>query len=109
MTDIPGCILSGRTSANLPTAYYGSLSGVGLLLNLRRSQGDLLVAAIGLGAGTVATYGVPGQSYRFYEINPQIERLADEHFSFLEDCSGRWLVALGDSPLISEREPPKAF
>ncbi len=36
------------------------------------------VGVIGLGAGTLATYGRKGDVYRFYEINPQVVDLAIE-------------------------------
>ena len=40
------------------------------------------VGVIGLGTGTLAAYGRPGDYYRFYEINPLVmDRLARVHLS----------------------------
>src|SRR5258707_10548746 len=34
------------------------------------------VGFVGLGAGTLAAYGKPGDAFRFYEINPQVVQIA---------------------------------
>ena len=34
------------------------------------------IAVVGLGAGTLAVYGEPGDTFTFFEINPAVERLA---------------------------------
>ncbi len=34
------------------------------------------IGVVGLGAGTLAAWGRPGDSFRFYEINPDVERIA---------------------------------
>ena len=39
-------------------------------------SGPLRVGVIGLGTGTLAAYGRPGDVYRFYEINPQVVEIA---------------------------------
>jgi spermidine synthase len=67
------------------------------------------VGLIGLGAGTLANYAEPGQHYRFYEINPAVERLARRHFWSLADCRGEVEVVLGDARLSLERESPNRF
>jgi len=60
------------------------------------------VAATGLGAGTVATYSLPGERWDFYEIDPAIVRLASNprYFTFLSDCSkAPYRMVLGDARL----------
>ena len=62
---------------NLPTSYYGKTSGVGLaILNDPQRGKRMRVGVLGLGVGTLAAYGQPGDVYRFYEINPAVIRLA---------------------------------
>jgi len=93
----------------LPTSYYGRQSGVGLLLeNIPRRSG-LRVGVVGLGTGTLAAYGRRGDVYRFYEINPEVERLARRRFTYLADSAARCEVVLGDARLSLEREPPQGF
>ena len=56
-----------------PTSYYTTTSGIGRLLDVAASpQGALRVGVIGLGTGTLAVYGTPGDLYQFYEINPAV-------------------------------------
>ena len=67
------------------------------------------VGAVGLGVGTVAVYGRPGDHFRFYEINPGVHRLATTRFTYLHDCLADWDVVMGDGRLSLEREPPHRF
>lgn len=97
-----------------PTAYYNKTSGIGILLmNYPRHPEDgttphnLRVGGIGLGAGTIATYGQAGDVFRFYEIDPEVIRVASgEHgyFSFLSGSPARVEIVSGDGRLSLERE-----
>ena len=92
----------------LPTAYYGTTSGVGLaLLNYpRRNSGFLRIGVAGLGVGTLAAYARRGDYVRFYEINPEIIRIArdERFFTYLKDCPAHVDVVLGDARLSMEDE-----
>jgi hypothetical protein len=59
------------------------------------------VAAIGLGAGSVACYAQPGQRWTFYEIDPAVARIASDpqYFNFLRDCTPDARIVLGDARL----------
>ena len=91
-----------------PTTYYGSSAGIGLALANTRAL-DKKVGLIGLGAGTLAVYGKPGDRYRFYEINPQVIALAQSEFSFMRDSRAQIEIVLGDARLTLEKEPPHDF
>lgn len=91
-----------------PTAYYGRTSGVGLAINATRRQGHK-VGVIGLGAGTLAVYGQAGDSYRMYEINPDVIDLAKSEFTFVSDSKASVEMVLGDARLSMEREQPQMF
>jgi len=91
-----------------PTSYYGPLSGVGLAID-NSPDAPRHVAVIGLGVGTLATYGRLGDRYRMYEINPQVVDIAWYWFSFLQDSKAKIDVVLGDARLQLERETPQAF
>ncbi len=93
----------------LPTTYYGPESGVGVALRAAREGGALRVGLIGLGAGTLAAYGRPGDRYTFYEINPLVVQVAQHEFSFLQDSGATINIVLGDARLSLEREPPQGF
>lgn len=93
-----------------PTAYYSPESGIGLVLqhhprgNAPPGVGHLTVGVVGLGVGTVAAYGRPGDSFRFYEINPDVAWIADRYFTFRKDSRAKVEVVLGDARVQLERE-----
>ena len=64
---------------------------------------------MGLGAGTLAAFGRPGDVYRVYEINPLVIRLAETEFTFLRESAAEVAVLLGDARRRLEGEPPQAF
>jgi spermidine synthase len=66
--------------------------------------GSLRIGAVGLGVGTIAVYAQPGDSVRFYEINPDVIRFAGRYFSYLSQCKGTVEVVPGDARLSLERE-----
>lgn len=88
---------------NWPTSYYGPHGGAGIVLNALEGNGRR-IAVIGLGTGTLAAWGRPGDTFRFYEINPAVQAIADTWFSFLKDSKARTEVALGDARVQLERE-----
>ena len=91
-----------------PTTYYGATSGVGRAIQ-SAPPGPRRVGLIGLGAGTLAAYARPGDTFRVYEINPDVFTLADQEFSFLADSPARIERVLGDARLALEREPAQGF
>ena len=86
-----------------PTSYYGRQSGVGIAIERYRRGRPLRIGAIGLGVGTIACYGKDGDEIDFFEINPDVIRLARSHFSFLEDCPVRPMIYPGDARLSLEK------
>ncbi len=92
-----------------PTTYYGETSGVGRAIETMRARGPVKIGVIGLGAGTLAAYGRPGDKVRVYEINPQVVDLALKEFTYLGDTRAGLDVILGDARLSLEREPPQGF
>jgi hypothetical protein len=76
------------------------MTGIGRALGAERAGGARRVGVVGLGAGTLAAYGRPGDYFRFYEINSDVvDVLSQAH----------WEVALGDGRLSLEREPDQRF
>ena len=95
-------------SSLLPATYYGPNSGVGLALTLCCANAKR-VGAIGLGTGTLAAYGKTSDYFRFYEINPQVVRIAQTSFSYLRDSPARIDVVPGDARLSLQSEAPQQF
>lgn len=98
-----------ETRLSQATLYYSQNSGVGRAFVAMETNVGRCVGVVGLGAGTLATYGKPGDRIRFYEINPEVEKAARRHFSFLLNSLAQVQVVLGDARLSLEREPAQAF
>lgn len=92
-----------------PTTYFGPSSGIGIALRAEDTPAPRRVGVVGLGAGTLAAYGRPGDTFRFYELSPTVARVARSHFTYLADSPARCDVVLGDGRLSLEREPPRGF
>ena len=91
-----------------PTTYYGATSGIARAI--KAIDGSALrVGVVGLGTGTLALFGRPGDVYRFYEINPQVVTVANSEFTFLADSGAKIEHVLGDARLSLEREPPQNY
>jgi len=104
-TQYPGPALERR-----PTSYYTETSGIGRALeSMHPSLRPLKVGVIGLGTGTIATYGAKGDIYRFYDINPAVIGIAKRDFSFIGKSDATIEIALGDARLNLEREAPQHF
>ena len=89
---------------DIATTYYGVTSGVGRCMEAIQRRGPVNAGVIGLGVGTLASYGRPGDRMAFYEINPEVERIARAYFTFLGDCKGTCEVFLGDGRLVLDRQ-----
>ncbi|HVT94843.1 MAG TPA: fused MFS/spermidine synthase [Bryobacteraceae bacterium] len=91
-----------------PTSYYGEDSGVGLAMRFA-ANGPKRAGMIGLGTGTLAAYGNPGDYFHFYEINPQVISIAGSLFSYTRETPARVEITPGDARLSLEAEPPQNF
>src|SRR5581483_9185369 len=87
------------------TTYYAETSGVGRAIkSLPRPPGQRRLGLVGLGTGTLASYGTPGDYLRIYEINPAVAKLARSRFTYLQRSPARIDVIMGDARLSMEHE-----
>ena len=91
-----------------PSSYFGSTSGYGRLF-ASLPERPRRVGVIGLGAGSMVAHARQGDTFRFYEINPQVLDLAQREFTFLTDSPATIQVVLGDGRLSLEREASQQF
>ncbi len=92
-----------------PTTYYAHDSGIGLALDLCCGERPRRVGVIGLGTGTLAAYGRKGDVFRFYDINPLVERIARNLFSYVRESAATIEVVSGDARLSLAGEPSQRY
>ena len=91
----------------VPSSYYSSTSGIGVAVDLLgeiNDDGPLRFGVVGLGTGSMASWGIKGDSFKFYEINPACEFVAREYFSYLSNTEAfeRVEVVIGDARVQME-------
>ncbi len=101
-----------RSVRRVPLMYYFPTGPIGDVFDA--FQGTPVVervGVVGLGAGSLAGYGRPGQEFAFFEVDPAVARIARDpaYFHFLGDCLARWRIVLGDARLTLGREPDGSF
>lgn len=96
----------------LPLTYYAPQSGAGQVF----TRTDALfgprarIGVLGLGAGTLACFARPGQSWRFFEIDPVVVRLSrGGTFTYYNDCTPGEPIVLGDARLQLAGVPRGSF
>lgn len=84
-----------------PLMYFAKSGPLGQTIATLPAELRQRVAVIGLGAGTVACYAETGQQWTFYEIDPEVKRIASDpqYFTYLQDCPANVHVVLGDGRL----------
>ena len=92
-----------------PTTYYAEDSGVGLALRFCCQGRTLKIGVIGLGAGTIAAYGRPGDHITFYEINPAVAPIAQNAFTYIRESAAQVNIIGGDGRLSLAHEDPQDF
>lgn len=107
-TTIHGVQAASGPLRRQPTSYFGPSSGVGLALEGVVPDGTpRRVGVLGLGVGTIAAYGRPGDVFRFYEIDPAVVRFAlgeGGYFDYLSASQATVDVITGDARLALQRE-----
>lgn len=93
--------------ARRPLAYYAETSPIGRLFRPLFSPAPALakrVGLVGLGAGSLLAYAEPGQQWSVFEIDREVQRIAEDgrYFSYLPEARARDVdveVVLGDARL----------
>jgi len=94
-----------------PLAYYHRTGPAGQVLASYGRDPASHIGVIGLGAGALASYALPGQSWTFFEIDPVVAKLArdERYFTFLRDSPARLRIVMGDARLSLVHESAGQF
>lgn len=93
-----------------PLTYYHPTGPIGQVFEVlgpsRRN-----VALVGLGVGSLAAYGRPGQKFTYYEIDPDVVALASDTrlFHFVHDCRAELRIDVGDARLELAKAPNASY
>jgi predicted O-methyltransferase YrrM len=123
LSDHPGATLRTLTNGTIqhgtqiftselrktPTTYYAEDSGIGLALRFCCPGRARNIGVVGLGVGTIAAYGQPGDRIRFYEINPAVTPIAQNLFTYLRESAAQVAIVEGDARSSLSREQPQNF
>lgn len=103
---VHGVTIHGRQSVSdpgTPLTYYHPTGPVGQVFQMRAGkEGNLRVALVGLGVGSLAAYGQPGDVYECYEIDPVVIEVARDPklFTFLSSSSAELTFIEGDARIM---------
>ena len=109
-----GTTLHGEQSldpklSRLPLTYYGPGSGAGIAFSHARALFGPApaIGVVGLGTGTLACFAQPGETWRFYEIDPAVLELSrNATFTFVRDCTPQAEVVIGDARIELAKARP---
>ena len=90
-----------------PVTYYHRPGPIGDVFRASPPVAGRRVAVIGLGAGGLSAYAGKGEEWTFYEIDPDIARVATDttYFTYLNDSHARTRLVLGDGRLSIAEAP----
>jgi hypothetical protein len=95
-----------------PITYYHPTGPVGqLFAGLPDDSLQSRTGIVGLGVGSMACYGRPGDRFTFFEIDSAVVKIARDNklFSFLRDCKGEHEVVMGDGRRSIAKQPNGEF
>ncbi|MEK7509415.1 MAG: fused MFS/spermidine synthase [Patescibacteria group bacterium] len=101
-----GLQLRDPAEALTPTAYYTPESGLGrafMHTRIKNADHRASVGILGLGAGMIAAYCLPGDRFVYYEVDSRIEEIAREQFTYLSHCP-QAEVRDGDGRILLDEE-----
>jgi SAM-dependent methyltransferase len=92
-----------------PISYFCHGTGIAYAMLAGKPGVPRKIGILGLGCGTLAAYGRPGDTIRIYEINPLVLEIARSEFTYLSETPAHVETVLGDGRLSLEREPSQQF
>ena len=92
-----------------PLSYYHESGPVGDVMRLIGTRRNQHVGVVGLGTGTMAGWARPDRRITFFDIDPQVDPIAYNFFTYLRRCAHACEIVIGDGRLSIERAPDHEF
>jgi hypothetical protein len=109
-TTMHGIQLLAPELRDRPMAYFDPSGPIGQVLRAFNNDAARKIGVLGLGAGTMACYAMPGQQLTFYEIDPVVRAISfdtDRYFTYVADARQRGAridLIIGDGRLMLDRQ-----
>ena len=104
-----GLQFMAHDASRIATTYYSDSGGLGFIFREMSVQTNRHIGIIGLGVGTIGAYGAPGDRFRFYEINSEVERVGRSLFSYITNSQAEISIVIGDGRMSLQREASQQF
>jgi hypothetical protein len=103
-----------RAESTTPTTYYYPGSPIGHTIATRRKvlgNQKGRYGIVGLGSGSSACHKQEGETWRFFEIDPLVIKIAKDpkNFTFIQKCQPDIDIVIGDARLTMAREKDESF
>jgi hypothetical protein len=115
-TTLHGVEKKGGEGRPIPLGYYHPAGPIARSIGLARIAAGgpatpLRIGIVGLGTGALSCYSLPGDRWRFFEIDPAVVRIATNaaYFRYWSACAEGAEIVLGDARLTLAREGAGAF
>lgn len=96
-----------------PLTYYHRESPIAEAISAARARkrGPIAIAAVGLGAGSMACLVDSADQLTYFEIDPIVDRIARDprYFSFISACRPKVETVMGDARLTLARAKPASY
>ncbi len=91
--------------------YYRDTSGIARTIRAvrKRRRAAIEMGVVGLGVGEILAHAHQGDKIRFYELDPDVGKLAHSYFTFLSSTPAEVEVRYGDGRMVLEGEAPNNF
>lgn len=96
----------------LPLTYYHPTGPIGQIFTKSEFiNSTQKIGLVGLGVGSLASYGRPDQEMTYFEIDPSVLEIAKDSglFSFLTSAKSKMRYVLGDARLTLQNEPDGTY
>jgi hypothetical protein len=100
------------TGKPTPLTYYSEAGGMArVLMATQENVTGGTYGIVGLGTGSLACYKKPGENWAFYEIDPDVIRVARDpaQFTFLSSCGPDIPIVEGDARLTLKKRTGPSF
>jgi len=106
-TTVHGGQVKDRNKRLMPLFYYHQGTGLGQVFTRLRNLEH--IGVVGLGTGMISLYGREGQVFDFFEIDPEVVDIAENHFDNLRSTPAEIRHFVGDARLRIREIPDNTY